>query len=110
MLSSQRLVEAADQRRHRDDRRDADDDAEHRQARAHLVGAHGLERHDDDFAHAGRSGSLRVRFCSFASQRLDRIQPRGADRRIQAEEQSDERRDADAERDRPQLDRTPESA
>ena len=47
---AQRLVEAADHRRHADDRRDADDDAEHGQPRAHLVGAHGVERHRDDFA------------------------------------------------------------
>ena len=47
---AQRLVEAADHRRHADDRRDADDDAEHGQRRAHLVGAHGVERHRDDFA------------------------------------------------------------
>src|SRR5439155_24598621 len=37
-------------------------------------------------------------------QRLDRIQPRRAHRRIQAEEEADQRGDADAERDRPRLD------
>ena len=44
-----------------------------------------------------------AKLLSLASQRLDRIEPRGLHRRVQAEEQPDERRDADAERDRPQL-------
>ena len=47
---AQRLVEAADERGHPDDRRDADHDAEDGQPRAHLVRAHGVERHRDDFA------------------------------------------------------------
>src|SRR5712692_7224510 len=42
---------------------------------------------------------------SLAPQRLDWIQPRGAHRRIQPVEEPDERRDADAERHRPRLDR-----
>src|SRR5580704_8719519 len=46
-----------------------------------------------------------MRPASFPPQRLDRIEPRGPHRRIQAEEQPDERGDADAERDRPDLDR-----
>src|SRR5690606_36118256 len=46
---AQRLIEAANQCGHADDRRDADDDAEHRQARSHLVRADGVERHRDDF-------------------------------------------------------------
>src|SRR5438045_804959 len=42
---------------------------------------------------------------SFPPQRLDRIQARGAHRRIQPEEEPHERGDADTERDRPRLDR-----
>src|SRR5712692_1645561 len=46
-----------------------------------------------------------IRPASFPSQRFDRIEARGPHRRIQAEKQPDERGDADAERDRPDLDR-----
>jgi hypothetical protein len=46
---AQRLVEAANQRGHADNRRDPDDHAQHRQERSHLVGAHRVEGHDDDF-------------------------------------------------------------
>src|SRR4051812_45939521 len=42
---------------------------------------------------------------SFLSQRLDRIEGGGAHRRIQAEDQADQRGDADAEPDRPHFDR-----
>src|SRR5712691_533615 len=41
---------------------------------------------------------------SFASQRLDRFEARGPHRRIQTEKQTDDRGDADAERDRPCFD------
>ena len=46
----QRRIESADQRRHRHDRRDADHDAQHGEAGAQLVRAHGIEGHDDDLA------------------------------------------------------------
>src|SRR2546422_7437601 len=42
---------------------------------------------------------------SFAPQRLDRVESRGPHRRIEAEEQADERRDADPEHDGPDLHR-----
>src|SRR5437879_566911 len=45
-----------------------------------------------------------VSVCSFASQRLDRFEARGPHRRIQTEKQTDDRGDADAERDRPCFD------
>src|SRR5712692_8987349 len=48
--------------------------------------------------------NAQVERCSFPPQRLDRIQARGPARGIQAEEQSHRRRDADAERDRPDFD------
>src|SRR6266851_1184952 len=51
----------------------------------------------------GVSSPQRAR--SFPSERLDRIEPRGPHRRIQTEEETDERRDADAEGDRPDFDR-----
>ena len=55
-------VEAADERRHADDRGDADDDAEDGQRRAQLVGAQRVERHPDDFAgqrlYSRRSASI----------------------------------------------------
>ena len=77
-------------------------------ARAQLVRAHGVERHDDDFA----DEPVRECWRRFHSRlkRFDRIQPRRPHRRIQAEEQPDQRGDADAERDRPELERRPESA
>ncbi len=50
---AERLIEAANERRHADDRRDADDDAEDRQSGAQLVAAHGLERHRNDFGQEG---------------------------------------------------------
>ena len=93
---AQRLVEAADERRHADDRRDADDDAEDRQRRAQLVGAQRVERHAARLRAA--AGAIYSRL-----QRLDGIQARRARCRIQAEEQADRRGDADAERDRPRL-------
>src|SRR5438105_3852833 len=51
------------------------------------------------------SGRSVKRTISFPPQGLNRIEARRPHRRIQAEEQSDERRDADAERDRPCFDR-----
>ena len=73
---AQRLVEAADHRRHADDRRDADDDAEHGQRRAHLVAcarcrtpSRRLRRRRLD---ASSIGHLLL------PQRLDRIEPRRA--------------------------------
>ena len=39
---------------HADDRGDADDDAEHGQRRAHLVGAQRVEGHGDDLAEQRR--------------------------------------------------------
>jgi hypothetical protein len=53
----QRLVEAADHRRHPDNRRDADDDTQDREARAHLVDAQRVERHHDDFANKTRTNA-----------------------------------------------------
>ena len=95
-------------------------------AGAHLVGAHRVERHRDDFldepdrliamTQRVRSraftacSAVCVDRCSFTSQRLDRIEPRGLHRRIEAEEQPDQRGDADAEGDRPRLRGRPESA
>ena len=46
---SEGLVEATNERRHPDNRRDADDDAEHRQARSHLVGPQCIHGHHEDF-------------------------------------------------------------
>src|SRR5205085_8744434 len=74
--AAQRLVETSNHGRHGDDRRYADDDTEHRQARAHLVRAHGLEGHDDDFTQkpepdVGYSHSRRN--ASMGSRRAARI-------------------------------------
>src|SRR6266571_218715 len=55
-------------------------------------------------APAATARSGRRRPISFAPQRFDGIEAGGQHRRIQAEEEADERRDADAERDRPRLD------
>src|SRR5207245_3031606 len=52
---AQRLIEPANHRRHADDRRDADDDAEDGQRRAHLVAAYGVVRHHDDFFEEARA-------------------------------------------------------
>ena len=46
------LLKPVDDRDHRDDRRDADDDAEHRQRGAQLVRAHGEQREADVLAEA----------------------------------------------------------
>src|SRR5262249_30930275 len=46
---AERLVEAADERRHADDRRDADDDAQDGQRRAHLARYQRVPRHHEDF-------------------------------------------------------------
>src|SRR6187200_1388430 len=40
---------------------------------------------------------------SFSTQRLNRIEPRGTDGRIESEEQADQGSDADAQRNRPEL-------
>ena len=94
---AQRFVEAAQQRRHADDRRDADDDAEHGQRRPHLVGSDRVPRHREDFAEECPAHGL------LPSQRFDRIERRRAHRRIQPEEQPDDRRHRDAERHRPRF-------
>ena len=73
---AQRLVEAADHRRHADDRRDADDDAEDGQRRAHLVRAQRVERHGDDVAEeAGADPAMAysLRSASIGSSRAARI-------------------------------------
>ena len=100
-----RAVEAHDDRAHADDCRDADDDAEHGQPGAHLVGAHRVERHHDDFLEQIEPGSGHG--CSRYSllEGFDRIELRGARGRGQPEEESDEGRDSDAQRDGPGLDR-----
>ena len=96
---TQRLVEPADERRHADDRRDADHDAKHGEAGPHLVVADRIERHADDFVEETcADGHL------FAPQGFDGVELRGLHRGIQTEEQPDERRDADAQDDRPELD------
>src|SRR5438045_9698144 len=43
--------------------------------------------------------------ASFPSQGFDRVEPCRLHRRVEAEEQADQRRDADAEHDRPRLNR-----
>ena len=50
-----RALRAAADRHHRDDRADADHDAEHREQRAQLVRAQRAERDGDDFAEEHRS-------------------------------------------------------
>ena len=95
---AERLVEAADERRHADDRRDADDDAEHGERRPQLVAAERVPRHRDDLAEEAPAHRL------LPPQRFDRIERRRPHRRVQAEEQPDDRRHRDAEHDRPELD------
>src|SRR5688572_25001444 len=54
---------------------------------------------------ASASYSVAAGASSFLPQRLDRVEARGARRRIEAEEQADECRDADAKGNRPELNR-----
>jgi hypothetical protein len=82
---AQRLVESANQRRHADDRRDADDDAQHGQDRPQLVYAERVPRHPHDFIEEGPAHGVRL----LPPQRFDRIQARRPRRRIEAEEQAD---------------------
>ncbi len=99
---AQRVVEAADERRHADDRGDADHHAEHGQRRAHLARAQRVERHADDLAEEARahpSHSL------LPPQRFDGVELRRPHRRIHAEEQADQRRDANPHDHRPELHR-----
>ena len=68
-----------------------------------LFVAQRVERHARDLA---EQSGLPVRFFTlFAPQRFDRVEHRGAARRVPPEEQPDHRGDADAEDDRPRLDR-----
>ena len=97
-----RLVEAANQRGHPDDRRDADDDSEHGQRRAHLARAQRIERHREDFGEQARAHDRHV---LFPPQRFDGIEACRPHRRIQPEEQADHRGDTDADHHRPDLHR-----
>ena len=97
---AQRLIEPADERRHPDDRRDPDNHAEHRQRRSQLVDAKGVERQQHDFPQQRDAESLLRHSRLSASIGSRRAAREGG---IQPEEKPDRRGDADAERDRPEL-------
>ncbi len=74
---AQRLIESADEGRHSDDGRDADDDAEDGETRAQLVDADGVERHHDDFLEEPEANGHGPRYsrlsASMGSSRAARI-------------------------------------
>ena len=95
---AERMVEAADERRHPHDRGDADDDAEDGQRRAQLVGAQRVERDQHDLAaerlspHARHAVRHSRRSASIGSSRAAR------DAGYAPKNRPDAGRDADPER------------